>query len=130
MFTEEKFKKLDGTLIGVAIAVASAPAGVKLFGEEKMIFWRETASGHSRLAYYLVSELVLIYVFIHMSLNFRAKILPVCIELLYRRHIFVQSISSYPNRRTRLHGSIPFYSLIFFAFSKLYILDLDVTNLL
>ncbi|KAJ3330242.1 hypothetical protein HDU76_006138 [Blyttiomyces sp. JEL0837] len=36
---------VDGMLIGIAIALASAPSGVKVFGEEKSVFYREAASG-------------------------------------------------------------------------------------
>lgn len=44
---------LYGLLIGFAVALAGSPAGVKVFGEEKTIFWRETAAGHSPSAYYI-----------------------------------------------------------------------------
>jgi hypothetical protein len=43
----------QGFLVGTAIALAAAPAGVKIYGEEKVVFWREASSGHNRLAYYL-----------------------------------------------------------------------------
>jgi hypothetical protein len=40
-------------LVGLAIGpIASAP-GVKIFREEKFVFWREPAAGHNRFAYYL-----------------------------------------------------------------------------
>ncbi|EAQ93305.1 hypothetical protein CHGG_01540 [Chaetomium globosum CBS 148.51] len=35
------------------IGLAAAAPGVKTFGEEKQIYWREVNSGHSRLAYYV-----------------------------------------------------------------------------
>ncbi|KAJ3123543.1 hypothetical protein HK098_001846 [Nowakowskiella sp. JEL0407] len=44
---------LVALLMGITSALASAPSGVKVFGEEKLIFWRESAAGHSRFAYYM-----------------------------------------------------------------------------
>ncbi|KAJ3121730.1 hypothetical protein HK098_003431 [Nowakowskiella sp. JEL0407] len=44
---------LFSLLIGLTSALASAPAGVKVFGEEKVVYWREAAAGHSRIAYYI-----------------------------------------------------------------------------
>ncbi|KAJ3247171.1 hypothetical protein HDU78_004978 [Chytriomyces hyalinus] len=57
----EWFLGLYGTLIGVAVAVAGCPAGVRLFGEEKLIYWREAASGHNSLAYYLGKNISVLY---------------------------------------------------------------------
>ncbi|KAK3300363.1 uncharacterized protein B0H64DRAFT_428448 [Chaetomium fimeti] len=42
-----------GLLCSLAIGLAAAAPGVKTFGEEKQIYWREASSGHSRLAYYV-----------------------------------------------------------------------------
>nr|OQO28977.1 hypothetical protein B0A51_03786 [Rachicladosporium sp. CCFEE 5018] len=42
-----------GLLGGMAIGLAASAPGFWVFGEEKMIYWRETASGHSRSAYYV-----------------------------------------------------------------------------
>ncbi|KAJ3158449.1 hypothetical protein HDU86_002918 [Geranomyces michiganensis] len=44
---------LLGLLIGIIVALAAGPAGVKIFSEEKVVYWREAAAGHSPLAYYL-----------------------------------------------------------------------------
>ncbi|KAJ3135653.1 hypothetical protein HDU90_003728 [Geranomyces variabilis] len=44
---------LLGLLIGIIVALAAGPAGVKIFSEEKAVYWREAAAGHSPLAYYL-----------------------------------------------------------------------------
>jgi hypothetical protein len=51
---------LYGFLIGLACTLAAAPAGVSVFGEEKPVFWREAAAGHSRLAYYLAKSLAVV----------------------------------------------------------------------
>ena len=40
-------------LVGVAIGLTAAAPGVRVFGEEKLIYYRETASGHNRFAYYI-----------------------------------------------------------------------------
>ena len=40
-------------LVGLAIGLTASSPGVKIFGEEKLVYWRESASGHSRLAYYI-----------------------------------------------------------------------------
>lgn len=63
---------LYGLMIGLTCAIAASPAGIKVFGEEKTVYWREAASGHSKLAYYfgkLLSSLPRIAV---SSLHFAA----------------------------------------------------------
>ncbi|KAK3116056.1 hypothetical protein LTR53_004004 [Teratosphaeriaceae sp. CCFEE 6253] len=50
-----------GLLGGMAVGLAASAPGFWVFGEEKAMFYRETASGHSRSAYYvgkLLSTLV------------------------------------------------------------------------
>lgn len=42
-----------GLLGGMAIGLAASAPGCKVFGEEKLVYWREAASGHSRSAYYV-----------------------------------------------------------------------------
>lgn len=42
-----------GLLGAMAIGLAASAPGVKVFGEEKLVYYRETASGHSRFAYYV-----------------------------------------------------------------------------
>ncbi|KAI8622739.1 hypothetical protein BC830DRAFT_1159973 [Chytriomyces sp. MP71] len=59
-------------LVGLAIALASAPSGVKVFGEEKHVYWREAASGHSRLAYFLGKTFATLFRIIITSLHFTA----------------------------------------------------------
>jgi energy-coupling factor transporter ATP-binding protein EcfA2 len=39
---------------GMAVSMAAAPAGVKVYSEELTVYWRNAASGHSKLAYYIV----------------------------------------------------------------------------
>ena len=40
-------------LVGVSIGLTASPPGVKIFGEEKLVYWREAAAGHNRCAYYV-----------------------------------------------------------------------------
>ncbi|KAL8764921.1 MAG: hypothetical protein Q9209_007814 [Squamulea sp. 1 TL-2023] len=40
-------------LVGIAIGLIASSPGVKIFGEEKLVYWREASSGHNRFAYYL-----------------------------------------------------------------------------
>jgi hypothetical protein len=40
-------------LVGLAIGLTASAPGVKIFGEEKLVFWREAAAGHNRFAYYI-----------------------------------------------------------------------------
>ena len=42
-----------GMLCGLAIGLAGSAPGVKIFGEEKLLYWREASAGHSRSAYYV-----------------------------------------------------------------------------
>lgn len=42
-----------GLLGAMAIGLAASAPGFWVFGEEKLMYWRETASGHSRSAYYV-----------------------------------------------------------------------------
>ncbi|KAJ3413486.1 hypothetical protein HDV05_007931 [Chytridiales sp. JEL 0842] len=51
--SSEWFLGLYSMLVGIAISLSGAPSGVKVFGEEKPVYWRETAAGHSKWAYYL-----------------------------------------------------------------------------
>ncbi|KAJ3232663.1 hypothetical protein HDU81_002813 [Chytriomyces hyalinus] len=50
-----------GFLMGVTIGLSGAPSAVKVFGEEKTVFWREAAAGHSSLAYYLAKNIATIF---------------------------------------------------------------------
>ena len=40
-------------LIGLSVGLIAASPGVKVFGEEKLVYWREAASGHNKFAYYI-----------------------------------------------------------------------------
>ncbi|KAJ3004034.1 UNVERIFIED_CONTAM: hypothetical protein HDU68_005369 [Siphonaria sp. JEL0065] len=55
------FIGMYGMLVGIAIALASAPAGVKVFSEEKAVYKREHEAGHSISAYFLGKNFSTIY---------------------------------------------------------------------
>lgn len=40
-------------LVALSIGLTASAPGVKIFGEEKLVYWREAAAGHNRFAYYL-----------------------------------------------------------------------------
>ncbi|KAJ1342996.1 hypothetical protein BSLG_002421 [Batrachochytrium salamandrivorans] len=56
----------------MAVALAAAPAGVNVFGNEKPVYWRETSSGHSPLAYYIGKSIAALYRTVICSLHFTA----------------------------------------------------------
>ena len=43
---------------------------MKVFGDEKMIYWRETASGHSRSSYYVGKVISTFFRITHAALHF------------------------------------------------------------
>ena len=53
-----------GLYISLAVGLAGSPAGVLIFGEEKLIYFREAAAGHSTLAYYVGKTISVFYRFI------------------------------------------------------------------
>ncbi|TPX35033.1 hypothetical protein SmJEL517_g02426 [Synchytrium microbalum] len=73
---------LYGLLLGIAITIAGAPAGVRVFGEEKSVYWREAAAGHSRSAYYVGKTLAAFYRFIVSSLHFTAFYVVLAVPLV------------------------------------------------
>eukprot|EP00455_Lapot_gusevi_P045018 TRINITY_DN5716_c0_g1_i14.p1 TRINITY_DN5716_c0_g1~~TRINITY_DN5716_c0_g1_i14.p1 ORF type:complete len:849 (+),score=122.53 TRINITY_DN5716_c0_g1_i14:76-2622(+) len=50
-----------GLYVGMAVGLSGAPAGVKTFGEERPMYWREKAAGHNALAYYLAKTIAVTY---------------------------------------------------------------------
>ncbi|KAI8608544.1 hypothetical protein BC830DRAFT_1071944, partial [Chytriomyces sp. MP71] len=55
------FLGMTGMLNGIAIALIGAPPAVKVFGEEKEIYFREAAAGHSKLAYFIGKNISVVY---------------------------------------------------------------------
>ena len=49
-----------GLFVALAIGVAASPAGVKIFGEERDIYFREASAGHNRYAYYAAKSLAVL----------------------------------------------------------------------
>lgn len=46
--------------IAMSVGIAAASAGVKAFGEDMVIYWREASSGHNRISYYIGQTLSMI----------------------------------------------------------------------
>jgi len=61
-----------GMYVALAVGISGAPAGVRTFGEEKDVYYREVASGHSALAYYIAKSWAQVYRFTLGSLHFTA----------------------------------------------------------
>ena len=49
-----------GLFVALAIGVAASPAGVKIFGEEREVYFREASAGHNRFAYYTAKSLAVL----------------------------------------------------------------------
>ncbi|KAJ5921063.1 hypothetical protein N7466_009389 [Penicillium verhagenii] len=62
----------QGLLCCLAIACAAGPPGVKVFGEEKLTFYRECHSGHSRSAYFLGKNFAVCLRMLVSSLHYTA----------------------------------------------------------
>ena len=63
---------LMALLSALTVAFVGSPAGVKLLGEERHIFFREAASGHNRFAYYVGKMISAIYRYTLSALHFSA----------------------------------------------------------
>ena len=59
-------------IVGASVGLAGAPAGVKIFSEEREVYWRETAAGHNTLAYYIGKLISSTHRFVISSLHFAA----------------------------------------------------------
>ena len=59
-------------LWGIAMAGALGPAGVRVLGATRSVYWRETSAGHSRLAYYLGATSAESYRIVLSMLHFAA----------------------------------------------------------
>lgn len=57
-------------LIGLASGIIASPPGVRVFGEEKLMYAREASSGHNRFAYYIGKVLSTLPRMILSSLHF------------------------------------------------------------
>ncbi|KAJ3385620.1 hypothetical protein HDU84_002103 [Entophlyctis sp. JEL0112] len=63
---------LYGTLVGISVGIAAGPAGVRIFGENKLVYWREASSGLNTLAYFLGQNLSSIFRISLTALHFTA----------------------------------------------------------
>ncbi|OOQ84441.1 putative ABC transporter [Penicillium brasilianum] len=69
----------------IAISCAAGPAGVKVFGEGKATFHRESQSGHSRSAYFLGNNLSVCFRILLSSLHFTAFYLLLAVPMISLR---------------------------------------------
>jgi hypothetical protein len=53
----ELFVPQAGLIIGMAVCIAASPAGCNVFGQERVNYYREAASGHSKVSYFLAKTL-------------------------------------------------------------------------
>jgi succinate dehydrogenase hydrophobic anchor subunit len=61
-----------GLYIALAAGLAGSPAGVKTFGEERDVYYREASSGHNKLAYYIAKTVSMFYRFTSGAFHFAA----------------------------------------------------------
>lgn len=52
-----------GLYVSLAVGLAGSPAGVRTFGEERHVYFREATSGHSVSAYYVAKTVSMVYRF-------------------------------------------------------------------
>ncbi|KAI8612755.1 hypothetical protein BC830DRAFT_1220204 [Chytriomyces sp. MP71] len=64
------YTSLYGMLVGIVIALASAPAAVKVFSEETAVYLREAEAGHNSAAYFVGKNLGSIYRIVLASAHF------------------------------------------------------------
>lgn len=85
---EEFVIPLKGLFINLAIGLAASAAGVRTFGDERVIYFRETASGHSPSAYYLGVSLSVLYRIFIMALHFAVLFYVVGMPMASLGHIY------------------------------------------
>lgn len=61
---------LFSLLMAMSVGIAGAPAGVKTFGEERTVYFREAAAGHNRAAYFVGKSLSVFYRLTVAALHF------------------------------------------------------------
>jgi hypothetical protein len=61
---------LKGLFMNIAVGLAASAAGVRTFGDEKVIYWREAASGHNKASYFIGVALSQLYRIVFVALHF------------------------------------------------------------
>lgn len=87
-----------GLFVSLAIGIAASPAGVKTFGEERPVYFREASAGHNRLAYYIAKSVAVLYRLTIGSFHFVS-----CFHILVRGGLMVTP----PCARLSAHHSPP-----------------------
>jgi ABC-type multidrug transport system ATPase subunit len=60
-------------IIGCTIGLSGAPAGTKIFSEEKDVYWREASAGHNPFSYFMGKNVSATYRFFVSALHFTAS---------------------------------------------------------
>jgi len=83
------FVPMISMLMGMAVGLAGSPAGVKTFGEERLVFFREAAAGHNRVGYYIGKMVSMFYREIVAALHFSMIYHVLCRPLIPYSHLFL-----------------------------------------
>ena len=81
-----------GMLNGLGIGLAGSAPGVKTFGEEKLVYWREASSGHSRSAYYIGKVLSTTFRILIAALHFTVFFVLLATPLMNFERLFLTNI--------------------------------------
>ena len=79
-------------LVGIAIGLIASSPGVKIFGEEKLVYWREASSGHNRLAYYIGKVLSTVPRMLVACLHFTATFMLLATPRISWSHSFLANL--------------------------------------
>lgn len=81
-----------GLLGGLAIGLAASASGFWVFGEEKLMFYRESAAGHSRSAYYFGKLLSTLFRIALSSLHFTVFLNLLATPLMSFQHMYIANL--------------------------------------
>lgn len=75
--------------ICLAVGIAAASSGVKVFGEHMVIFWREASSGYNRISYYIAQNLAVLPRIVMGALHFSCWFQLLSVSYNPLSHMFV-----------------------------------------
>ncbi|KAI4179629.1 MAG: hypothetical protein L6R41_007730 [Letrouitia leprolyta] len=84
-------------LVGIAIGLIASSPGVKIFGEEKLVYWREANAGHNRLAYYVGKVLSTLPRMLVACLHFTATFMLLSTPRISWGHSFLANLLYFYN---------------------------------
>ena len=79
-------------LVGLSIGLISASPGVKVFGEEKLVYWREAASGHNKFAYYVGKVISVVPRILFAALHFTVFFMLLATPIISWQDSFVANL--------------------------------------